>query len=85
MTVTVIISYIVIGTIIGLLGRLVVPGRQPIGVVRTVGLGVVGAVVGGLIARAVHLGGGLTFVVSVLVAAVLVYLISGRTRSGTRA
>lgn len=46
-----IISAIVIGIIIGLLGRLVVPGRQHIGVLWTILVGIVAALVGSAIAH----------------------------------
>ncbi|MEU4208929.1 GlsB/YeaQ/YmgE family stress response membrane protein [Streptomyces sp. NPDC026206] len=46
-----VISAIVIGAIIGLLGRLVVPGRQKIGVLATVLVGLLAAFVGAWIAR----------------------------------
>nr|WSY57180.1 GlsB/YeaQ/YmgE family stress response membrane protein [Streptomyces sp. NBC_00886] len=45
-----IISAIVIGIIIGVLGRLVVPGRQHIGVVLTIVVGIVAALLGAAIA-----------------------------------
>lgn len=44
-----IISWIVIGGIIGLIARAIMPGKQNYGFVLTVLLGVVGAVVGGFI------------------------------------
>ena len=80
-----IIGYIILGLIVGALGRLVVPGRNPIGLPMTIGLGIVGAVVGGLISHALGLGAVLTFVVAVLLAAVLVYALSGAAsrRRGT--
>ncbi|MEV7089750.1 GlsB/YeaQ/YmgE family stress response membrane protein [Streptomyces sp. NPDC093085] len=43
---------IVVGVIIGVLGRLVVPGRQNIGVLLTIGVGIVAALVGTFIAAA---------------------------------
>ncbi|MDT3398364.1 GlsB/YeaQ/YmgE family stress response membrane protein [Streptomyces sp. B1866] len=46
-----IISAIVIGVIIGVLGRLVVPGRQHIGVMWTILIGIVAALIGSAIAR----------------------------------
>jgi uncharacterized membrane protein YeaQ/YmgE (transglycosylase-associated protein family) len=83
-----IIVYIVIGAIIGVVARLVLPGKQNISMALTVGLGIVGAVVGGLITRAI-LGDGhgiITFIVSVIVAAILVGAVAGRSRTGvTRA
>ena len=41
-----IISAIVIGIVIGVLGRLVVPGRQRIGVLWTILVGIVAALIG---------------------------------------
>ncbi|WP_416957961.1 GlsB/YeaQ/YmgE family stress response membrane protein [Streptomyces sp. Agncl-13] len=45
-----IISAIIIGIIIGVLGRLVVPGRQRIGVLLTIVVGIVAALIGAAIA-----------------------------------
>ncbi|WP_405775893.1 GlsB/YeaQ/YmgE family stress response membrane protein [Streptomyces sp. NBC_00859] len=47
-----IISAIVIGIVIGVLGRLVVPGRQRIGILLTIVVGIVAAFVGAFIAHA---------------------------------
>ncbi|MCI3934640.1 MULTISPECIES: GlsB/YeaQ/YmgE family stress response membrane protein [unclassified Streptomyces] len=44
------ISAIVIGAVIGILGRLVVPGRQRIGVLWTIVVGIVAALIGTAIA-----------------------------------
>ena len=52
MTITGIITAIIIGAIIGLLGRLVVPGKQNIPIWLTIVVGIVGAFVGTLIAQA---------------------------------
>ncbi|MGW4819984.1 GlsB/YeaQ/YmgE family stress response membrane protein [Streptomyces sp. NPDC004227] len=52
MEITGIISAIVIGLIIGVLGRLVVPGRQHIGVLWTILIGIVAALVGAAMASA---------------------------------
>jgi uncharacterized membrane protein YeaQ/YmgE (transglycosylase-associated protein family) len=53
MNITGIISAIVIGAIIGALGRLLLPGRQPIGVILTVLVGIVAALIGTGIAQIV--------------------------------
>lgn len=45
-----IISAIVIGIVIGVLGRLVVPGRQRIGILLTILVGIVAALIGSWIA-----------------------------------
>lgn len=46
------ISWMVIGIVAGLLARLFVPGRQPMGFIVTMLLGMAGSVVGGYIASA---------------------------------
>lgn len=78
------IGFIVAGLIIGLLARLILPGRQHIGLLWTIALGVAGSVVGGVIANL--LGSGdlmelnvIGFVVAV-VAAVL--LLAAAERAG---
>ncbi|HEV2786953.1 MAG TPA: GlsB/YeaQ/YmgE family stress response membrane protein [Solirubrobacteraceae bacterium] len=50
------IGFIVAGLIIGLLARLLLPGRQRIGLLWTLVLGVVGSVVGGVVANAIGSG-----------------------------
>jgi len=52
MTVTGIITALVVGLIIGALGRLVVPGRQNIPIWLTILIGIVAALLGTVIARA---------------------------------
>ena len=52
MTVTGIITAIIIGAIIGALGRLVVPGRQPIPIWLTIVVGIVAAFIGTWLAGA---------------------------------
>ena len=51
-----ILGLIVIGIVIGILARLVMPGQQHIGAVMTVLLGIAGAVVGGVVASAIGEG-----------------------------
>lgn len=53
MTVSGIITAIIIGAIIGALGRLVLPGRQPIGILLTIVVGIVAAILGTAIAQGV--------------------------------
>ena len=52
MTVTGIITAIIVGLIIGALGRLVVPGKQNIPIWLTIVIGIVAALLGTVIARA---------------------------------
>ncbi|MEU0846636.1 GlsB/YeaQ/YmgE family stress response membrane protein [Streptomyces flaveolus] len=47
-----IISAVVIGIVIGVLGRLVVPGRQRIGILWTIAVGIVAALIGSALAAA---------------------------------
>ncbi|HLI58246.1 MAG TPA: hypothetical protein VKV21_01140 [Solirubrobacteraceae bacterium] len=73
-----------IGLVIGGLGRLVVPGRQPIGILTTALLGIAAALLGGIVARAAHLAGGLRFLIAIGVAAALVAVFSSGQRMQTR-
>jgi uncharacterized membrane protein YeaQ/YmgE (transglycosylase-associated protein family) len=81
-TVTGIITAIVIGAIIGALGRLVVPGRQPIPIWLTIVVGVVAAFIGTFIARAVGIPTAtsgidwLELLVQVIVAAIGVVIVA---------
>lgn len=56
MTVTGIISALVVGLIIGALGRLVLPGRQSIPIWLTILVGIVAAIIGTFIANAMGVG-----------------------------
>jgi uncharacterized membrane protein YeaQ/YmgE (transglycosylase-associated protein family) len=47
-----ILSWIVFGLIVGALAKLVMPGDDPGGIIVTILLGVAGAIVGGMIGRA---------------------------------
>ena len=50
------IGFIVAGLVIGLLARLILPGRQRIGLLWTLALGIVGSVIGGTIANLIDSG-----------------------------
>jgi uncharacterized membrane protein YeaQ/YmgE (transglycosylase-associated protein family) len=52
-----IIGWIVFGLIVGAIAKLVMPGRDPGGIVVTMVLGVVGALLGGFLGRALGLYG----------------------------
>jgi uncharacterized membrane protein YeaQ/YmgE (transglycosylase-associated protein family) len=79
-----IIGWLLIGLVVGGLGRFLVPGRNRIGLVLTILIGIVGAVAGGSATRAMAGSGhdALSFVVSTVIAAVLVALIGGSRRAG---
>ena len=51
-----IIGFLVFGLIVGALARLIKPGRQNLSVVATLALGVVGALIGGVVATALGTG-----------------------------
>ena len=51
-----ILGLIIIGIVIGAIARLVLPGRQRIGVGMTILLGIAGALVGGIVASAIGTG-----------------------------
>jgi uncharacterized membrane protein YeaQ/YmgE (transglycosylase-associated protein family) len=50
------IGFIIAGLIIGALARLLMPGRQKIGIIWTLVLGLAGSVIGGTIANAIGTG-----------------------------
>ena len=79
-----IVSVVIGGLVIGGLGRLVVPGRNPMGCLCTMGVGLGGAIVGGAVARALYADPGrhvlVTLILEVAVAAVLVAIISSPRR-----
>jgi len=50
-----IVFLLIVGLIAGAIARLVVPGRDPMGLLGTMGLGVVGAFVGGFLENLVFL------------------------------
>lgn len=76
------IGFIVFGLVVGVVARLLIPGRQHLSVVMTLILGLIGSVVGGLVANA--LGTGDIFELNVLgaivaiAAAVLLIIIGDR-------
>jgi uncharacterized membrane protein YeaQ/YmgE (transglycosylase-associated protein family) len=51
-----IISWIVLGLIVGVLAKWIMPGRDPGGIIVTILIGIAGAVVGGFIASGLGLG-----------------------------
>ena len=84
-----IISAIVVGLIIGALGRLVVPGRQDLSIWLTIAIGIVAALVGSLIASALGVGATrgidwIKLIIQVALAAGGVALVAGRYASGRR-
>lgn len=75
-----VISTAVVGIFFGALGRLIIPGHQPIGILATIGCGWIGALVGGLIGRAAHVSHFPTILIEVALSAAAVALWSGTHR-----
>jgi uncharacterized membrane protein YeaQ/YmgE (transglycosylase-associated protein family) len=91
MTITGIISAILIGIVVGVLGRLLLPGKQPIGMLLTILVGIVSAFLGTALARAIGIPTAtngvdwLELLVQVVVAAAGVALLAalmGRRKTG---
>jgi len=71
------ISAAIVGAIIGGLARLVLPGRQQIGILSTIVIGWIGSLIGSLVGRHLFdLGTFLTLLCEVAVAAILVAIAS---------
>lgn len=84
-----IIGLIIAGIIIGALGRLVVPGRQAMGWLLTIVLGIVGTLVGWWIAGALGVQSTngidwIRWIISIIVAAILVAIAAGATSGRSR-
>lgn len=78
-----ILLYIIIGAVIGIIARLLVPGTGGMGWLITVVVGILGALIGGYLAGAIWEDTtGVDWIASILVAVILVWIVSrmGRTR-----
>lgn len=64
------IWFIIVGAIVGALGRLLHPGKDPMGWLLTIGIGIVSMLIAAVISS-----GWLAFVIGVVVAIVLVALV----------
>lgn len=83
-----VVVIVLTGLVVGALGRLAVPGKDPMPIWLTIVIGLVGSIVGGVIAIALGFGLGGVFVISVLVATLIVIayrrIVQGRTVTGPR-
>ena len=88
-----IVGAIIVGLIIGALARLVMPGKQNIGVIMTIVLGVIGSLIGSWVTYSLgyaNSNGGfaiIPFIVGIIVAVILIaiYLaITGRRGTSVR-
>lgn len=81
-----ILGWILFGLIIGVLAKVIMPGRDPGGIIVTMLLGIVGAVLGGWVGQAVGMYGPnepAGFIMSLLGAIVLLLLYRMFTRRTT--
>jgi uncharacterized membrane protein YeaQ/YmgE (transglycosylase-associated protein family) len=72
-----VIGWIVFGLIVGAVAKLLMPGRDPGGIIVTMAIGIVGALLGGFIGRALHWYGpndGAGFFMSLLGSILLLWL-----------
>lgn len=64
-----VITWIIVGAIAGALGKLIMPGDDPGGIIVTILLGIVGAFVGGFLTSLIGLSGG-GFIWTIIVATI---------------
>jgi uncharacterized membrane protein YeaQ/YmgE (transglycosylase-associated protein family) len=72
-----ILTWILFGLVIGIIAKLLMPGRDPGGFIVTILLGIAGALVGGFIGRAIGFYGpnqGAGWIISILGAIILLVL-----------
>ena len=65
------LTILVVGAIVGALARLFLPGRQGIGMLATIVIGVVGALIGNYIGEAISPDGTMHWILAVLVSIAL--------------
>jgi uncharacterized membrane protein YeaQ/YmgE (transglycosylase-associated protein family) len=83
-----IIGFLVFGLIVGAVARLLKPGKQNLSIIATLGLGVVGSLVGGVVATALGTGKFTELnILGAIVAIVVAFLLIGVAEgmSGRRA
>ncbi len=74
------ISLVITGLIIGALGRLVIPGPNPMSIGLTIAIGIGGSFIGGIVGFLIGAGWLISLILEVAVAAGIVYLVQ-RPRS----
>jgi uncharacterized membrane protein YeaQ/YmgE (transglycosylase-associated protein family) len=84
-----IISWIIIGLIAGALGKLIMPGDDPGGIIVTILIGIAGAFIGGFLTSLIGIGSGgfiWTIIVATIGAIILLAIyravVGGRSRGG---
>jgi uncharacterized membrane protein YeaQ/YmgE (transglycosylase-associated protein family) len=72
-----VIAWILFGLVVGIIAKLLMPGRDPGGFIVTILLGIAGALIGGFIGRAMGLyaaGEGAGWLMSILGAVILLFV-----------
>ena len=80
-----VIGWIVFGLIVGVVGKLLMPGKDPGGFLATVAIGIIGALFGGMLGRMVGMYGQddpVGFVMAVIGAILFLWLYRVITRRG---
>ena len=73
-----IIGLLLTGIIFGALGRLAIPGPNPMSIGMTILVGIGGAFLGGIVAYLLGANGAIVFILQALGAALIVYLMQRR-------
>ena len=82
-----IVGWILFGLIVGVIAKLIMPGRDPGGIIVTMLLGIVGAVLGGFLGRSLgfygpqQAAGWLMSIVGAIVVLMLYRVLAGRSRT----
>jgi uncharacterized membrane protein YeaQ/YmgE (transglycosylase-associated protein family) len=80
-----VIGWIVFGLIVGVVGKLLMPGKDPGGFFATVAIGIIGALFGGMLGRMIGMYGQddpVGFVMAVIGAILFLWLYRVMTRRG---
>ncbi len=80
-----VIGWIVFGLIVGVVGKLLMPGKDPGGFLATVAIGIIGALFGGMLGRMIGMYGQddpVGFVMAVIGAILFLWLYRVMTRRG---
>ena len=75
-----VIGIIIFGAIVGALARLLLPGKQGIGMIATIVIGIVGALIGNYIGEAISPDGTMHWILAVIVAIALLMAYVGFMR-----
>ena len=79
-----ILGWIIFGLIVGIIAKLLHPGRDPGGFIVTIGIGILGSILGGFIGRAIGLyrqgqgAGILMSIIGAIILLVIYHAVAGR-------